>query len=164
MHCATCGKELRRGSRLNLPTESLLFCTETCMRHYVLAQTALPRYAIEDFGIRTAPMNWGDRNCFSPYLGVSFRSWFECRVAEHIVCHWQTQIFYEAHSLPIDDRHCYIPDFWLPECGVWLEVKGEWRLGAKSKFERARDILGPNRLLLVPESCSSWFKRRKLCP
>lgn len=159
MFCATCGKELTRNRRLNFPPSAGMFCSIGCLRRHVFSQTVLPRRAIEDLGIRTAPLNWGDRNCFSPFLGVSFRSWFECSVAEFVVRNWKTQIFYEAHSLPLDDRHCYIPDFWLPERGVWLEVKGEWRLGAKSKFERAQAVLGANRLLLIPELYRPWFRR-----
>ena len=161
MFCGTCGKELKINKRLSLPQASTLFCSESCLRQHVFTQSALSKHVIKDLGIRTAPLNWGDRNCYSTFLGVSFRSWFECWVAEFAVKNWKTQIFYEPHSLPLDERHCYIPDFWLPELGVWLEVKGEWRLGAKNKFERAQAILGQNRLLLLPESYYSWFKRKK---
>lgn len=164
MRCGNCGAELKPQKRKELafPVASMRFCSERCLRVYVFRQQAIPEDVIKMHGIRTAPQNWGDRNCYSTFLGVSFRSWFECGVAEHLVRTWQTQLFYEAHSLPLDNTHVYIPDFWLPEFGIWLEVKGEWRLGGKNKFERAQGILGSDRLLLIPDSYKPWFSRKRI--
>lgn len=162
MQCLRCKLELniKRKAEAQFPWRAAAFCTESCMLAHIRSQKPVSHEFLQDLGISTAPQNWGDRNCHSAYLGVTFRSWFECAVAEHIVKSWNTQIFYEAHSLPIDEKHSYIPDFWLPAYGVWLEVKGEWRLGAKSKFEQALALMGSDRLLLVPEAYRSWFNAR----
>lgn len=162
MQCSRCqsGLKIGRKNEALFPYGSYSFCSEGCLLSHIRSQKSVSREFLQDLGISTAPQNWGDRNCHSTFLGVTFRSWFECQVAEHIVREWKTQVFYEAHSLPLDERHCYVPDFWLPAYGVWLEVKGEWRMGARSKFENALCLMGNERLILIPETYRTWFKGR----
>jgi len=163
MICEACNVQLTlsRRSRNFFPRGGATFCSEHCLRSFATRQRALKKHELADLGIQRPPKNESGLECYSPYLGVSFRSWFECSVAEHVVRYWQTQIFYEPHCIPVDARHSYVPDFWLPEFGVWLEVKGEWRLGAKQKFEKATALLGSNRLLLLPDFYKTWFRRRR---
>lgn len=144
-----------------VPRESMIFCSNSCLQAHVSAQTALFAEDLDTLSIRPAIMDALPRECYSPLLGVSFRSWFECMFAEHVVEVWKTQVFYEPHMLRLDDRHYYVPDFWLPTFGVWLEVKGEWRLGAKKKFVDAQRLLGAERLLLVPPFYRRWFSRKR---
>ena len=164
MLCCYCGKSQRVSSNV-FPVGSLYFCSESCLKKHVRQQPALCAEDVTMLRLKGAPQSWGDRNCYSIYLGVCFRSWFECAVAEHIVRQWNTQIFYEPHSIAIDDSHSYVPDFWIPQYGVWLEVKGEWLSGAKTKFSHALRILGKNRLILIPDMYKKWFvkKRKESC-
>lgn len=74
------------------------------------------------------------------YAGHRFRSRLEARWA----------VFFDAAGIPWDyepegyrlgDRHFYLPDFFLPDCGTWVEVKG-----AESKLDRALVELAATRL------------------
>lgn len=160
MYCGHCKKELSPDTRNVFPPDAIRFCSKKCLKEHIqgmswtvdLTQNNLLRRSAKDFG---------DRNCFSVKLGTGFRSWFECMVAEDIVTKWEVSVEYEPHQLVIDRTHAYVPDFWLPEYGVWLEVKGEWRNGGKKKFQRALEMLGPDRLLLIPQPYKNWFKPRK---
>ncbi|WP_068922165.1 hypothetical protein [Planobispora rosea] len=56
------------------------------------------------------------------YAGCRFRSRLEARWAvffDRIGARWQ----YEPQGFTIDGR-TYLPDFLLPDCGTWVEVKG----------------------------------------
>ena len=56
------------------------------------------------------------------YAGCRFRSRLEARWAvffNHMQIPWE----YEPEGFDIDGRW-YLPDFRLPECGTWIEVKG----------------------------------------
>lgn len=163
MNCSECGVQIKVTSKKRdlFVQDSCAFCSEKCLRRHIEALEPVEKDFLEEIGIRDSLQSWGNRDCYSRFLGVSFRSWFECDVAEFLVRNWKTQIFYEAHILPVSNDHFYIPDFWLPSYGAWLEVKGEWRFGAKTKFSKAQEILGKDRLILVPDSYKSWFKRGK---
>lgn len=57
------------------------------------------------------------------YRGTIFRSALEARWATFLDSHhitWQ----YEPETITLPSGTVYIPDFWLPELGTWIEVKG----------------------------------------
>lgn len=57
------------------------------------------------------------------YAGHRFRSRLEARWAvffDHMRVPW----LYEPEGFAFDDYR-YLPDFYLPECGTWIEVKGD---------------------------------------
>jgi len=66
------------------------------------------------------------------YAGCRFRSRLEARWAvffDHARVRWE----YEAEGYECSRRLsliggaiCYLPDFWLPDLGLWAEVKGAW--------------------------------------
>ncbi len=164
MLCATCLKDICRGNRRDLfPPNALQFCSKACLLEHI---TSMPKVDAQ-FRQRIAPRiipedeDFGNRNCYSIRLGMAFRSWFECHVAEEFVLKKKFAVYYEAHSIQVDDTHVYVPDFWIPRHGVWLEVKGEWRNGAKKKFEQATKLLGAERLLLIPPVYKGWFRQKE---
>ena len=163
MLCGRCHKQfpVDRGTRQMFPPESMSFCSEQCLLTHIRALPPLSPDDIMSFGMQSAHCAALPRECYSPLLDASFRSWFECLLAERIVFNWKTRVFYEPHALPVNGGDLYIPDFWLPEYGVWLEPKGEWRIGAKKKFVAAQKILSPERLLLVPPLYRRWFSNRQ---
>lgn len=58
------------------------------------------------------------------YGGTTFRSRLEARWATFLDSHhitWQ----YEPETIALPSGSVYVPDFWLPELGTWIEVKGE---------------------------------------
>lgn len=57
------------------------------------------------------------------HAGYRFRSRTEARWAvffDHLKIRWQ----YEAQGYELDNGDWYLPDFWLPEMGIHVEVKG----------------------------------------
>lgn len=75
------------------------------------------------------------------YAGCRFRSRLEARWArffDHLAIRWQ----YEPQGLQIHDRMeiadedewPYLPDFWLPDLGMWAEVKGSWTDAEARRF------------------------------
>jgi len=148
--CSECGREFRigRANERFFFKEAARFDSIACLRQYIRRtrrRSRLPA-AVRDV---QPDERMADGLSFSPMLGGSFRSCFEVAVAETIVCAWGIPLLYEPHVVEVGTR-VYIPDFFVPWHSVWLEVKGEWRSGSKAKFGRALDILGPERLIIVP--------------
>src|SRR5271166_825037 len=70
------------------------------------------------------------------YAGCRFRSRLEARWAvffDAMGIPWQ----YEAEGFTLSDGRNYLPDFLLPECGTWAEVKGSADRLDVSLIERA---------------------------
>ena len=95
------------------------------------------------------------------YAGCRFRSRLEARWAvffDALRVKWQ----YEPERIEVGHRltlepgaYTYLPDFWLPEYGLWVEVKGSWTEGECFWFlEAAASIAdfcgGPNVLICGP--------------
>lgn len=96
----------------------------------------------------------------SGYAGCRFRSRLEARWAvffDTMGIPWQ----YEPQGFTLSDGRKYLPDFLLPECGTWVEVKGGADRLDRSLIEQAaRDLpaiapqpgceSGPRLMLLGP--------------
>jgi hypothetical protein len=57
------------------------------------------------------------------YAGCRFRSRIEARWAvffDHLQITWR----YESEGFVLEDGTCYLPDFYLPEQELWVEIKG----------------------------------------
>jgi hypothetical protein len=77
------------------------------------------------------------------YRGYRFRSRLEARWAvafDAMGINW----LYEPEGYMVNDRP-YLPDFWLPDLGVWVEVKGTLSRG---DLGRLVDAAGPDGLPL----------------
>lgn len=85
------------------------------------------------------------------YGGTIFRSRLEARWATFLDSHhitWQ----YEPQTITLPSGTVYIPDFWLPELGAWIEVKGE----GIPRIEKAIE-LGQTRACHCDGSCTcAW--------
>jgi hypothetical protein len=57
------------------------------------------------------------------YAGVTFRSKLEADWAATLDA-WNIRWDYEPETITLPSGVNYIPDFWLPDVGIWLEVKG----------------------------------------
>lgn len=74
------------------------------------------------------------------YKGCRFRSRLEARWAvffDALGIEWR----YEEQGYEVDG-HRYLPDFWLPACKAWAEVKGDPE-GLRKDFPRMSAMLGP---------------------
>lgn len=64
------------------------------------------------------------------YAGTTFRSRLEADWAKTLNgarIKWR----YEPEAITLSSGNVYIPDFWLPEIGVWLEVRGPTCRGSR---------------------------------
>lgn len=82
------------------------------------------------------------------YSFTRFRSRLEADWAATLDSHhirWQ----YEPQQLTLPSGTVYVPDFWLPELGTWIEVKGP----GVPRVEKAVE-LGESRACRCPGDCS----------
>src|SRR5688572_20408908 len=73
------------------------------------------------------------------YAGCRFRSRLEARwavVFDHLEIEWQYEV--QGYEIPGGGR--YLPDFWLPTVGLWVEVKGQFAPGQWDELVRAVDV------------------------
>lgn len=69
------------------------------------------------------------------YAGTVFRSRLEADWAQTLTAHriiWE----YEPQMITLPSGGRYLPDFWLPELGTWIEVKGP----NTPRIEKAREL------------------------
>jgi hypothetical protein len=85
------------------------------------------------------------------YAGTDFRSRLEAKWATFLDSHhitWQ----YEPETITLPSGIAYIPDFWLPELGIWIEVKGD----GVPRVEKAIEF-GQSRACHCNEDCTcAW--------
>ena len=83
---------------------------------------------------------WGNFDiCDTPNQGVvKMRSGWEIKVADYLTSK-NIDWFYEVGWLEIDDTTRYLPDFYLPELDVYIEVKGIKKEEDMKKFFRAAE-------------------------
>lgn len=75
------------------------------------------------------------------YRSIKFRSRLEADWAatlDSINIEW----VYEPEGFELSDGAYYSPDFWLPNCNTWLEVKGSHNLGIEKAEQFAADMWG----------------------
>lgn len=81
----------------------------------------------------------GRRGLPTSYAGQVFRSRLEARFAvlfEHLRLRWEYEP--EGFELP---SGLYVPDFWMPDLGVWIEVKPDRHAAVESPaYEIAADL------------------------
>ena len=150
-----CGRgfSLRRSEHKSLIQSVEQFCSVDCFNSY-LRYFPVKRYDLPE--VCKSPFVSEVRECFDPVTQESYRSWFECHVARFLV----TQGFnyrYETQCVYLNSGGHYTPDFWLPEQGVFLEVKGKWAMSAKTKFQTA--LLQGYNMVLVPWHLAAEFRR-----
>lgn len=96
------------------------------------------------------------------YKGYSFRSRLEARWAvffDHLKIRWE----YEAEGFELGNGLRYLPDFWLPDWGLWVEVKPD--APDEVTAEKARRLAQQSGALVLvvhgmPGSPSTLFLKR----
>lgn len=77
-----------------------------------------------------------------------FRSDYERRFADFLSRHavlWD----YERYGFFVGGKKTYMPDFFLPQYGVFLETKGKWGPGQKKKMAMFRNQYPEAPLLVI---------------
>lgn len=82
------------------------------------------------------------------YAGIVFRSKLEADWAATLD-EWRIPWEYEPETITLPSGAVYIPDFWLPEHGTWLEVKGT----GVPRIEKAIE-LGKTRACHCDDTCT----------
>lgn len=139
---------------------NITFCDLDCIKKYV-ESTQNIRFDrhLEDIMRPLQPGEMGgEPMVYSPNLRTSFRSAFEAVVAEKMILDWKWNVRYEPTMIKVTDTKVYIPDFYLPDQNIFLEVKGAWLNGSKKKFIQVQDMFGPDRLLLIHAGYRGFFK------
>lgn len=125
VHCEVCGKRLER-----IPAwqNDRHFCSKQCFGQTIAERQGHPKYRTGHYG------------------GHYMRSSWEIKVAQWLDEHgiaWR----YEPVAIPLGDSS-YTPDFWLPELGVFWEVKGYMNERSIRKIARFRELY-PRSVLVV---------------
>ena len=87
-----------------------------------------------------------------------FRSDYEKYFAEEAI---DRRLFYdfEKYMFLLAGRVIYIPDFYFPDYGCFVEIKGLWGVSAKGKVKRFRKEFPRTPLLVVP-----WLLHEEFYP
>lgn len=139
---------------------NITFCDLDCFKKYV-ESTQYIRFDrhLED---RIRPLQpgemGGEPTTYSPKLRTAFRSGYEAVVAEKMILEFGWNVRYEPDMIKVSSSKVYIPDFYLPDFGVYLEVKGVFLNGSRKKFQQVQEMFGPERLLLIHAGYRHWFK------
>lgn len=92
---------------------------------------------------------WSDRH------KIAFRSKYEQKFANYLTD--EGFVFeYEPYSFLLDSGS-YTPDFYLPDSDLFVEVKGSWGFGSKSKMKRFIEQYPDVRLIVVPWTLREEF-------
>ena len=149
-------KEARRD---NVPTP--VFCGAECVGSHLENRALCPEVK-KSAGIRPL-MKRGSADIvvqdtgdvWSTKLGLSFRSEFEKLVGEFLYANG-ILAHYERITLELGGAY-YTPDFYLPKARAFIEVKGVWSFGGKTKFRMAV-VTVPEQIILIPYWMKEGFK------
>lgn len=84
-----------------------------------------------------------------------FRSKYEYHVANWLV---ENSIAFKFEPFTIEfDTKSYLPDFFLSDYGVFLEVKGKWGVSQKKKLAHFRKVLPDLKVLVIPWTLRGEF-------
>jgi hypothetical protein len=135
----------------NVPTP--IFCGAECLGTHLENRTLCPKVKTSapvrplmkrgssDLVIQDTGDVWSTK------LGTTFRSEFEMLVGEFLLS-LEITAHYERITLNLGGAH-YTPDFYLPKARVFIEVKGVWAFGGKTKFKKAVEDV-PEQVILIP--------------
>lgn len=98
-------------------------------------------------GLLTSKPPYGKRHYYKEYC---FRSTWELKFAEYLdskKINW----VYEQETFPLVVNNSYLPDFYLVDKDLYVEVKGYWREDAFLKFNEFKQLF-PNKNILVVDN------------
>ena len=87
-------------------------------------------------------------NIWSEIVRMMFKSRFEAKIAE-ILYENQIKFEYEQYLFHVGTT-VYVPDLYLPEYDMFLEVKGAWGVGSKNKLAQFFNDYPTTKLTLIP--------------
>lgn len=132
-------------------------CSASCLRQFLLdyEQQPLPLSGIRFFTKTEIDNQRTERSVWSRDLGEFFRSEWELIVAGFLNF-IDVPYLYEGVIMKIGKRH-YIPDFFIPDKNLFVEVKGLWLAGSKAKIRKIHKERPDINIMVIP-----WVLRRSL--
>ena len=153
-HTCWCGKKFKTNNKdsLNMLDNFELFCSYECLLQYIEQSTIkVPTIA------RNSPKVGLDFVQYDVVTKAFYRSLYEVWMARCLRQH-NVNFKYEPHSFFIDG-HYYTPDFYLPDKEIYIECKGLWHVGSKTKVRKLAENAN---VILLPsyfQKCLRMFKR-----
>lgn len=162
--CDFCGREieLRPGDLAkNRRRQKHIFCSRKCSQQAKKGerrpQTSAALIEAYKNGLQHRKrFRGGYREDIGTYVRSSWEANF-ARVLNHLGIRWEYEP--QTFTVVLDNQECtYTPDFYLPDSGRWVEVKGRWVSPvSKRKFEVFADC---HQIKLVRQRFYTWLCRR----
>ncbi|WP_029689433.1 hypothetical protein [Thermoanaerobacter sp. A7A] len=152
LYCAICGNPFfieTKKFKYCIPTVEN-FCSIECLRQFF--DTFEPELVSIDY-LYHCPSLYGDM-AYYPEENKYFRSEYELNVYR-LLKSWCYHLEYERYKLK-DKNSTYIPDFYLKDKDLFIEVKGIWKAGAKKKVKYWYDKIN---LVVIPWYLSNPIKK-----
>jgi hypothetical protein len=132
-------------------------CSAECLKEFIeqYDPKPLPTKGIRWFTDIEMKNQRGERTIWSRDLNEFFRSEWELIVAGFLTFSGIPYV-YEGAAIKVGHAH-YIPDFFLPDKNLFLEVKGLWLAGSKAKLKKVERDCSDINFIVVP-----WVLRRSL--
>ena len=127
-----------------------LFCSPQCFLKYVL-EYGEKHEPVQELHGSFVSMAF---ECWDNATNQFYRSMYEVYVVRFLVKHGIV-FHYEPHSFKVENSY-YTPDFWLPERGLYIECKGKWGMGSKTKTQKAAKQIP---LVLLPAYLQKQFEK-----
>lgn len=137
--CDVCMHEIffSKRERNSVLYENTLFCSSNCFLVYLKENSKINISEYPDV-FKPATISYPDQE-WSEILNKFFRSKYEVIVAEWLFFHGINTV-YEEITIDFMDGSTYTPDFYLPDLGYFIEVKGSWLGSGKKKLKRAINL------------------------
>lgn len=119
-NCEICGKSFDFKNRRDMSRFIAKVCSDVCFSLFMLGFSSINSSV-------TNVKEFEQRN-------NTYRSRYEEKTAKYLQKNF-IKFLYEPYSFPLSDGSVYVPDFFLINEKVFLEVKGLYYRGAKKKIK-----------------------------
>jgi hypothetical protein len=152
-HKCWCGEKFQTTKKetLNLLDGFELFCSDKCLLNYI-AQCEVQAPTIP----RNPPKVSLDFNQYDVITKAFYRSLYEVWLARCFKKH-KVKFEYEPHSFFLDGTY-YTPDFYLPHKEIYIECKGLWHKGSKTKVKKLSEKAT---VILLPSYFQKYLRKFK---
>lgn len=148
MRCEICGTEYE-SKIISSNSNTKKICSFDCFLKFVKEQPIDHEFL--RFFYSTVHINvsdYFDRTHYSVRLGIGFRSGIEVQCAEKL---YDAGIPFNYEQFKVaSGKGFYTPDFFIPDPGLIIEVKGVWYPNGKKKFSHALSTFGREKMILLP--------------
>jgi len=136
-HCSICRNsfDVNRREHKTMHPDLDIFCSHNCTMRYIFEGSP-----------QTIKTCHKPANMFGL---VGKRSTYEDIVEEYFGI-YGVRAAYEPFAIRLNDGHRYIPDFYLPDYNMLVEVKGMWASKGKTKMRKVIEVLPGHGIVLIP--------------